>query len=226
MHFTSPAVWPRRPSRANTAARAGPAIASRSRAALSSRPAIAGRGTAEGGGRGAGLVESLATKAKLGVRRPLHRASRGPPPPLSRGRMHFTSPAVWPRRPSRANTAARAGPAIASRSRAALSSRPAIAGRGDRRRRWEGRGHRRFSYDESEARSQTPPPPRFARSPSPAFAGADAFHFPGGLAAKAEPRKHSRPRGSCHSFSVACRWAMARAMVTKSYLANFSATSV
>jgi hypothetical protein len=34
-----------------------------------------------------GLNETLATKTKRRVRRPFHHASRGPPPPLSRGRM-------------------------------------------------------------------------------------------------------------------------------------------
>jgi len=41
----------------------------------------------------------------------------------------------------------------------------------------------------------------------------------------AAPRRAGRA-GSCQSFSVACRWPMARAMVRKSYLANFSAISV
>ena len=41
---------------------------------------------------------------------------------------------------------------------------------------WKGRGTQRISFDESETASQTPPPPRFARSPSPAIAGADAHH--------------------------------------------------
>ena len=57
----------------------------------SSWPAIAGKGdhpSAErsDGGRGAGRDETLSTKAKRRVRRPLHHASRGPPPPLSQGR--------------------------------------------------------------------------------------------------------------------------------------------
>jgi hypothetical protein len=57
----------------------------------SSCPAIEGKGdrpSAErsDGGRGAGRDETLSTKAKRRVRRPLHHASRGPPPPLSRGR--------------------------------------------------------------------------------------------------------------------------------------------
>ena len=51
-------------------------------------------------------------------------------------------------------------------------------------------------------------------------------HFPGGFAAKAEPRRHMRPRVSCHSFSVSCNCPMARAIVTKSYFENFSAISV
>ena len=45
-------------------------------------------------------------------------------------------------------------------------------------------------------------------------------YFPGGLAAKAELRRHVRPRGSCQSFSVSCNCPMARAMVTKSYFEN------
>src|SRR6516225_2077662 len=51
-------------------------------------------------------------------------------------------------------------------------------------------------------------------------------HFPGGFAAKAEPRRHMRPRVSCHSFSVSCNCPMARAIVTKSYFENLSAISV
>src|ERR1700691_5876826 len=39
------------------------------------------------GGRGAGLDDSPATKATRRVGRPLHHASHGPPPPLSRGRI-------------------------------------------------------------------------------------------------------------------------------------------
>ena len=51
------------------------------------RPAKAGRGDRpKGGGRGAGLAEFLSTKVKRRVERPLHHASHGPPPPLSRGR--------------------------------------------------------------------------------------------------------------------------------------------
>ena len=45
-------------------------------------------------------------------------------------------------------------------------------------------------------------------------------YFPGGLAAKAELRRHVRPRGSCQSFSVWCNCSMARAIVTKSYFEN------
>ena len=56
----------------------------------SSRPATAGRGDrAERGGRGAGLNAPPATTTKRRVRGPLHHASRGPPPPLSRGRMQY-----------------------------------------------------------------------------------------------------------------------------------------
>jgi hypothetical protein len=46
--------------------------------------------------------------------------------------------------------------------------------------------------------------------------GRGRHYFPGGLAANCEPRTHSRPRGSCQSFSVMCRWPMARATVLKS----------
>src|SRR5580692_4521191 len=54
------------------------------------------------------------------------------------------------------------------------SSCPAIAGKGDRAlARWRGRRTRRHSFDDREATSQTPPPPCFAWSPSPAVAGAD-----------------------------------------------------
>ncbi len=61
----------------------------------SSCPAIAGKGdhpSAErlDGGRGAGRDETLSTKAKRRVRRPLHHASRGPPPPLSRRAENIT----------------------------------------------------------------------------------------------------------------------------------------
>ncbi len=38
---------------------------------------------------------------------------------------------------------------------------------------WKGRGPRRTSFDESDATSQSPPPPRCAWSPSPAIAGAE-----------------------------------------------------
>src|SRR5205814_517508 len=48
----------------------------------------------------------------------------------------------------------------------------------------------------------------------------------GGLAPNCEPRRATRPRASCHSFSVACRCPSARAMVLKSYLAKRSAMSV
>jgi hypothetical protein len=53
------------------------------------------RSAAKHGGRGVGRDDFLSTTMKLRVRRPLHhptlaaRASGGPPPPLSRGRMHF-----------------------------------------------------------------------------------------------------------------------------------------
>ena len=51
---------------------------------------------------------------------------------------------------------------------------PAKAGKGDRAlARWKGRGPQRQFGDENKASSQTPPPPCFAWSPSPAFAGAD-----------------------------------------------------
>ena len=43
----------------------------------------------------------------------------------------------------------------------------------------------------------------------------DSPYFFGGDAANCEPRTHMRPRGSCQSFSVACRWPMARATVRK-----------
>jgi len=39
--------------------------------------------------------------------------------------------------------------------------------------RWEGRGPRRNFGNDNETLIQTPPPPRFAWSPSPASAGAD-----------------------------------------------------
>src|SRR5262245_49232965 len=38
----------------------------------------------------------------------------------------------------------------------------------------------------------------------------------GGFAANFEPRTQARPRASCQSFSAACRWPSARAMVRKS----------
>ena len=43
--------------------------------------------SAKDGGRGAGLNVSPASTTKRRVRRPLHHAPRGPPPPLSRGRI-------------------------------------------------------------------------------------------------------------------------------------------
>jgi len=53
-----------------------------------SRPATAGRGDrTKCGGRGAGIDDPLATTTKRRVRRPLHHATRGPPPPLSWGRI-------------------------------------------------------------------------------------------------------------------------------------------
>ncbi len=39
---------------------------------------------------------------------------------------------------------------------------------------WKGRRAQRISFDDSETTSQTPPPPHFVRSPSPAIAGAEA----------------------------------------------------
>jgi hypothetical protein len=55
-----------------------------------------------------------------------------------------------------------------------LLSCPAKAGKGDRAlARWKGRRTQRHSFDDGEAKSQTPPPPCFAWSPSPAIAGAD-----------------------------------------------------
>src|SRR5215510_1612140 len=51
-------------------------------------------------------------------------------------------------------------------------------------------------------------------------------HRRGGLAANSEPRTHMRPCGSCHSFSVACRWPSARATVRKSCAEKRSAMSV
>jgi hypothetical protein len=51
-------------------------------------PAKAGKGDhPKGGGRGVELNDTLSTTAKRRVRRPLHHASHGPPPPLSRGRI-------------------------------------------------------------------------------------------------------------------------------------------
>ena len=53
-----------------------------------SRPAIAGRGDrTKCGGRGAGFNDCSDPTTKRRVRSPLHHAPRGPPPPLSRGRI-------------------------------------------------------------------------------------------------------------------------------------------
>lgn len=37
------------------------------------------------------------------------------------------------------------------------------------------------------------------------MSGSPDSHFAGGFAANSDPRRHIRPFGSCHSFSVACR---------------------
>ena len=56
--------------------------------ARTSRPAAAGRGDrAERGGWGASRDDLSATTTNLHLRGPLHHASRGPPPPLTRGRI-------------------------------------------------------------------------------------------------------------------------------------------
>ena len=53
-----------------------------------SRPTLVGRGDrTKCGGRGAGVDEFPATTTKRRVRRPFHHAARGPPPPLSWGRI-------------------------------------------------------------------------------------------------------------------------------------------
>jgi len=53
-----------------------------------------------------------------------------------------------------------------------FSSRPAIAGRGDRAlARWEGRQRRRLLCNASEVPMPRPPPPCYAWSPSPAARG-------------------------------------------------------
>jgi hypothetical protein len=74
-------------------ARAMHAVASchdvKQRRTYSSCPALAGKGdrlAQQGGGRGVGRNDTLATTAERRVRRPLHHASHGPPPPLARGR--------------------------------------------------------------------------------------------------------------------------------------------
>src|SRR5688572_9104129 len=54
----------------------------------------------------------------------------------------------------------------------------------------------------------------------------DSYFLIGTVAANLPPRTHILPRGSCHSFSVACRWPMARATVLKLYSENRSAMSV
>jgi hypothetical protein len=70
--------------------------------------------------------------------------------------------------------------AMTSRSRdAPFTSRPAMAGRGDRAfARWEGRQRRRDANRRSirSISCHTPPPPHFVRSPSPVFTGEDEHH--------------------------------------------------
>jgi hypothetical protein len=100
------------------------------------------------------------------------------------------------------------------------SSLPTIVGRGDRAlARWVGRRVQRSFGDDNEASSQTPPPPRFAWSPSPAFAGADklphsrdAPAHPSFATALQESPSHGLPKkgggapkgatfiGPCHAF--------------------------
>ena len=64
---------------------------------------------------------------------------------------------------------------------------------------------------ESQVESERP---ARERDDSPAKMGSGRYFF-GGEAANCEPRTHMRPRESCQSFSVECRWPMARATVRK-----------
>ena len=72
---------------------------------------------------------------------------------------------------------------------------------------WRGRGPRRFSFDESESVSQTPPPPSFARcasygwSPSLAIAGAEGTtsRSRGAFFVRARVMQHAKPKTSPRS---------------------------
>src|SRR6185437_8643145 len=68
-------------------------------------------------------------------------------------------------------------------SRCATSVLPRDSGEGGPSEReaigwWKGAGLVENSFDDNEATSQTPPPPRFAWSPSPAIAGAERQSAP------------------------------------------------
>ena|SRR5579862_76397 len=66
------------------------------------------------------------------------------------------------------------GSVIAARSLRTILPRESGEG-GPRVARWKGRGPRRSTCDENEALTQTPPPPHFVWSPSPAIAGRTSF---------------------------------------------------
>src|SRR5579863_469198 len=91
-------------------------------------PRQRGGGTAEGGGRGAGLNDLSATTTKRRVRRPLHHATRGPPPlPPTRSALRRTQT----RRSSQSERRRVAGAdATRSRSRGAIGAR-ALSNSGD-----------------------------------------------------------------------------------------------
>jgi hypothetical protein len=86
--------------------------------------------------------------------------------------------------------------------------RPREAGEGDRAfARWKGRRPRRFFRDDNEAPSQTPTPPCFAWSPSPAIAVADKRYRSRDASAPESCLRHSQRTPSEHDpVRLGRRW--------------------
>src|SRR6185437_12774699 len=135
----------------------------------------------------------LSTKVKRRVRRPLHHASRCTTFVLPRdsgegGPSEREAIGWWkgrgPRRKFLRRQRSDESDAPCTTLRVAPPpSCPAIAGKGDhpsakRSDGGRGAGLVENSFDDNEATSQTPPPPRFAWSPSPAIAGAERQSAP------------------------------------------------